>query len=366
MDYLYHEWSAPTADRDQALRSLEQIFQHLLLATGGDVEEALRWLEQLGQRHSLFREDLTPEDFRRHLLEQGEVEENPRGALKLTTKGEIRIRRDSLDLVFRGLARGGPGEHRTGTPGPGTQERLSETRAFQFGDDPGNLDWPRSVQNAIRRSGNPDFSLAEEDLEVFETDSSSSCATVIALDISHSMTLYGEDRITPAKRVALALVELIRTRYPRDELAVITFGDRAQEVEIPRIPYLQNGPYHTNTREALQLSAQILARKKQPNRQVFLITDGKPSALTEQDGRIYKNPMGLDTRIVNKTLEMGAVLRRKGVLVTTFMLTDDPYLVGFVEDFTRLNKGRAYYSRPDQLGSFLFVDYLRNRRRRVH
>jgi len=207
--------------------------------------------------------------------------------------------------------------------------------------------------------------VQEEDLCVFETEATSSCATVIAIDISHSMTLYGEDRITPAKQVSLALVELIRTRYPKDDISVVLFGDHAVEVPVPKIPYVSNGPYHTNTREALQLAGRILARKRQPNKQVFLVTDGKPSALTMEDGRLYKNPFGLDDAVVNKTTEEGANLRRRGVVVTTFMLTDDPYLVGFVEQFTRTNRGRAYYASADRLGSFVLVDYIRNRRGRV-
>jgi uncharacterized protein with von Willebrand factor type A (vWA) domain len=349
------------------LEQLYQLYQHLLLAAGGDVERALRWLQEVARRYQLMPADLSLEDLRQQLLRRGEVQPTPTGSLKLSRAGEVALRRDSLELVFRGLTRGssGVGEHRSGKPGEGTKERLSETRAYEFGDDPADLDWTGSVLGALQRSGSGNLELREEDLAVFETEATTSCATVIAIDISHSMTLYGEDRITPAKRVALALVELIRTRFRRDELAVVAFGDRAKEIPIPSIPYLQNGPYHTNTREALELAAGILARKKHPNRQILMITDGKPSALSER-GRLYKNPMGLDRRIVNKTLEMAAILRRKGVVVTTFMLTDDPYLVSFVEDFTRLNRGRAYYSRPDQLGSFLFVDYLRNRRRRVH
>ena len=347
---------------------MRNLYYQLLLAASGDVEQALEWLEQLGRRYRLFPQGFDLDAFRRWLQDEGEVEQTPGGGIRLSAGGEVALRRDSLERVFRGLSRAAPGEHRSPRSGSGSRERLSETRPFQFGDDLGDLDYRRSVGNAFLR--NPGVAglkgMQERDLEVFETEASTSCASVIALDISHSMTLYGEDRITPAKQVALALVELTRTRYPRDDLSVVTFGDRAAEVEIPRLPYLSNGPFHTNTREALELSAQILARKKHPNKQVILVTDGKPSCLTEPGGRLYKNPMGLDPRVVNKTLEMAAVLRRKDIRVTTFMLTDDPYLVQFVEEFTRINKGRAYYSRADQLGSFLFVDYLRNRRRRLH
>ncbi len=366
MDYQYLHWDPASATDKDLFRKLLDMYQHLLLATGGDAELSFAWLERIGDQYGLFRPDYGIDQFREELLKEGDVERVPTGGLRLSSKGEVRIRRDSLQRMFTGLARtGGTGEHRTGKAGPGVTERLSETRPYQFGDDVGEVNWNGSLQNRIRRDGQLHGSFREEDLEVFETETSTSCATVIAIDISHSMTLYGEDRITPAKRVALAMVELIRTRYPRDDISVIVFGDRAQEIEIPRIPYLTNGPFHTNTREGLELAAQILSRKKHPNRQIFLITDGKPSCLTE-NGRLYKNPMGLDRKVVNKTLEMAALLRRRHITVSTFMLTDDPYLVGFVEDFTKLNKGRAYYSSADQLGSFLFVDYLRNRRRRVH
>ena len=366
MDHRYLRFDPSSRDTEQLFSELERVFQQLVLMVGGDVEQALEWMEGLGKRHGWFDHGLSLEEFRRRLLDDGQIEEARGGELRLSSKGEIRIRRDSLARVFAGLTRTGTaGDHRTARAGAGLRERLPETRPFQAGDEVADLDWSASTKNVVRRTGDASLAFREDDLEVHETEATTSCATVIAIDISHSMTLYGEDRITPAKQVALALVELIRTRFPRDDISVLTFGDRAQLVEVPRILYLQNGPYHTNTREGLELAAQVLSRKKQPNKQVFLITDGKPSCLTER-GRLYKNPFGLDERVVNKTLEMAAVLRAKNIVVTTFMLTDDPVLVGFVEDFTKLNKGRAYYSRADELGSFLFVDYLRNRRRRVH
>ena len=179
------------------------------------------------------------------------------------------------------------------------------------------------------------------------------------------MILYGEDRITPAKRVALALCELITTRYPKDSLNVLLFGDAAKEVSMAEIPYLSAGPYHTNTKAGLELAREILRKKKQLNRQIFMLTDGKPSALTERNGEIYKNPFGLDRRIVNKTLEEADNCRRLGIPITTFMLTTDPLLVDFVDRFTKANRGRAYYSDLESLGSFVLVDYMRNKRRRV-
>jgi uncharacterized protein with von Willebrand factor type A (vWA) domain len=287
-----------------------------------------------------------------------------KGTLSLTPSGERALRTSSLDMVFGRLQRDSAGEHRVAAPGVGN-ERLPETRPWAFGDSLNLLDAPGTVSAAIRRGGLDELSFREEDLSVFETEHLSSCATVLLVDISHSMVLYGEDRFTPAKRVALALTELITTRYPKDELRVVLFGDDAREVPLSELPYCGVGPYHTNTRAGLRLARQILRRARQANRQILMLTDGKPSALTDEDGRIYKNPFGLDERIVNKTLDEAAACRRQGIAITTFMLTDEPALVDFVDRFTAINRGRAYYSQPDRLQSFVFVDYLRNRRRRV-
>jgi uncharacterized protein with von Willebrand factor type A (vWA) domain len=199
---------------------------------------------------------------------------------------------------------------------------------------------------------------------VNETEHQTQCATVLLVDVSHSMVLYGEDRITPAKKVALALAELIQTRYPKDSLDVCLFGDDATEVPVERLPYVGAGPYHTNTRAALQLAQRILLRKKHPNRQLFMITDGKPSAIHEE-GKLYKNPFGLDPKIVSRTLEEAAACRRNRIVITTFMLTKDPTLVDFVNKLTQVNRGRAYFSAVDDLAGSVFVDYLRNRKKRL-
>jgi uncharacterized protein with von Willebrand factor type A (vWA) domain len=242
-------------------------------------------------------------------------------------------------------------------------ERLPETRSWRFGDNLHHLDAGRSLQNALKRTQGR-LELSEEDLEVHETEHLTSCATVLAIDVSHSMILYGEDRITPAKKVALALTELITTKYPKDSLNVLLFGDRAERVDLSEIPSVDAGPYHTNTRDALRLARGILSRQRQPNRQIFMITDGKPSAITE-GGRVYKNPFGLDMKIVNKTLDEADLCRRQGVVVTTFMLATDPMLTDFVEKLTQVNRGRAYFASPYNLGEFILADYIRNRRRRV-
>jgi Ca-activated chloride channel homolog len=341
---------------------LLRLFNQLVLATGGDVEEAMDWMRYLQQQGHL-PEEIDLEQFFASLENQNLVGRDGEGSLQLTTGGERKIRRSAFEEIFSTLDKSGPGYHAVRASGEGI-ERLPETRPYSFGDDVHLLDSSRSLQNAFRRGQGDEFSLLEEDLEIHETEHLTSCATVVAIDISHSMILYGEDRITPAKTVALALTELITTKYPKDHLSVILFGDEAEQVFLSEIPYIQAGPYHTNTRDALQLSRSILARQKQPNKQIFLVTDGKPSAITE-NGRIYKNPFGLDMRIVNLTLEEADLCRRQKVVITTFMLATDTMLTQFVEKLTQINRGRAYFASPHNLGEFILADYIRNRRRRV-
>jgi uncharacterized protein with von Willebrand factor type A (vWA) domain len=341
---------------------LLRLFQHLLLAMGGDAEEAMEAMRHL-QREGILDPDLDLDAFFASLEEQRMLARDAGGRLTLTAAGERRIRRSAFEEIFAGLRKGAPGYHPTPATGEGA-ETLPETRPWAFGDDVHRLDARRSLENALRRTVG-ELALAEEDLEVHETEHNTACATVVAIDISHSMVLYGEDRITPAKKVALALTELITAKYPKDYLGVLLFGDRAQRIGLGELPYVQAGPYHTNTREALQLARAMLARQKQPNRQIFLITDGKPSAITE--GRsIYKNPFGLDLKIVNLTLEEVDACRRHGIVITTFMLATDPLLTDFVEKLTRINRGRAYFASPHDLGEFILADYIRNRRRRIH
>lgn len=221
------------------------------------------------------------------------------------------------------------------------------------------------MTNLFKRTGDIDGpDLREDDIRVYETEYQTSCATVLMIDVSHSMILYGEDRITPAKQVALALAELIKTKYPKDSLDVILFGDEAQRVSVRDIPYIQVGPFHTNTRAGLRLARQLLKRMRGTNKQIFMVTDGKPSALTMENGTIYKNSWGLDPMIVNKTLDEAVACRRDGIAISTFMVASDSWLVKFIEDLTKANKGRAFYTGLDGLGKDLMVDYVRNRRKR--
>jgi uncharacterized protein with von Willebrand factor type A (vWA) domain len=363
MRFDYSKWRGPRPEDVQFLKQLMEIYRNLLLQTGGDVDEALRWMEQFGREYGFFNERFGIADFKKMLERTGEVERTPRG-FKVTAKGEKRIRQDSLNEIFSTLQAGGAGDHRTPVAGKGG-ERLSETRAWQFGDSLSDLDPLGSVSNAVRNHGLDELRISEDDLEVFEQEHLSSCATVLMVDVSHSMILYGEDRITPAKKIALALVQLIQTRYPRDTLDVVLFGDDAVRVPLKDLFKIQAGPYHTNTKAGLQMARRLLESRKSVNRQIFMITDGKPSAIREL-GRLYKNPFGLDPKIVNKTLEEATACRRKRVTITTFMLATDYPLLEFVRRLTALNQGRLYETDPQNIGAYVFRDFVRNRRKRLH
>ncbi len=356
--FRYEKWDEELFRRLRQFAGLWKLFQHLLLQANGDVDRVFRHLKRL-QELGHLPASLDLGRFREKLGESRIIGDR-KGLTRLTPWGERMLRRGALHEVFHNLRRGAPGEHRTPRAGEGG-EPLPETRPYVFGEDLGALDLQRTMHNALRRTG-PALRLREEDLEVHETEHLTSCATVLLLDVSHSMVLYGEDRITPAKKVALAMTELIQTRYPKDDLHVCLFGDDAVEVDVRHLPYAGAGPYHTNTRAALLLAQRILLRKKHPNRQVFMITDGKPSAIHD-GGRLYLNPYGLDPKIVARTLEEAAACRRHRIVITTFMLTKEPDLVDFVNRLTRVNRGRAYFSSCDDLGDAVFVDYLRNRKK---
>jgi uncharacterized protein with von Willebrand factor type A (vWA) domain len=367
MHFQYSEWRDEQGKSRLTFEDLMRLLSQLLVKTSGDVGQALQWLTYLDSKHRLFEDrEQGIADFIEWLKRKGYIEERrgERNRFRLTARGGRRIRDDSLDQIFSSL-RKSPlgGNHDTPHNGAGI-ERLSETKPFRFGDQPSNLDFSATLSNAIRREGLDRIKIQEDDLEVYETEHQTTCATALMIDISHSMILYGEDRITPAKNVAMALAQLILTRYPKDSLHVLVFGDDAREVKVNDIPFIQVGPFHTNTKAGLELGRQILKRKKNVNRQIFMVTDGKPSAIFEY-GRIYKNPYGLDRKIVNKTLDEAVKCRREKIAITTFMIADDPWLVDFVNKLTEANRGRAYFSSLNELGQYMFVDYIRNRRRYV-
>ena len=281
----------------------------------------------------------------------------------MTKKTERSLRQKSLEEIFQGLEKGSIGRHKTSQTGQGL-ERQPETRLWSPGDDIGQIDSVGTMLNMLNHSSLESFNLQEYDLSVYETDHYTSVATVLLIDLSHSMILYGEDRITPAKKVAMALSELIITNYAKDSLDIVAFGNEAWEVAIEDLPYLKAGPYHTNTLQGLERARHILQRKKFANKQIFMITDGKPSCIIE-NGKLYKNSFGLDRKIVNKVLDEAVKCRRDKITINTFMIAKDPYLQRFVREMTEANKGKAYFSSLDNLGGYIFEDYMINRKRYI-
>ena len=340
------------------------LFLELLTYTSGDVAEALSWLTELDKQYQLTDKNYGLGDFIRDLQEKGYIKENnENGAMMMTSRSEQSIRKQSLDEVFGKLKKAGKGNHKTFYTGQG-DELSTDIRPFQFGDTADIINMTQSLQNAQIHHGVDDFKITEDDLEIQEREFKTQNATVLMIDISHSMILYGEDRITPAKKVAMALAELIRTRYPKDTLDIITFGDDAFPITVKELPYLQVGPFHTNTSAGLQLAMDLLRRRKTANKQIFMITDGKPTCLKE-GAEYYKNSFGLDRKIMNHVFSLAAQCRRLHIPITTFMIATDPYLQQFVREFTEINKGRAFYSSLNGLGEFIFEDYVRNRKKSV-
>ena len=370
-----------TAPDQSPFEKLFEIFQELITHTSGDVEEALDWLRELDKEYELTDEDYTIDDFIEDLKAKGylrvefdlgepqggegeEGDEQGGGTLSITAKMERMIRQRALDQIFGKIKRSGSGDHRTGKSGKG-DEHTGDFREFRFGDPLEHISMTESLKNAQLNHGLDEFSLSEGDLVVEDTQYKAQMSTVLMIDISHSMILYGEDRITPAKKVAMALAELITTRYPKDTLDILVFGNDAWPIPISDLPYLRVGPYHTNTVAGLQLAMDLLRRKRNTNKQIFMITDGKPSCLKLPNGDYYKNSVGLDEYIVEKCYAMAQQARKLHIPITTFMIAEDPYLMQFVREFTKANKGKAFYTGLKGLGEMIFEDYQRNRKKRI-
>jgi len=358
-----------TAPESSVFDRLLEIFTDVLTHTSGDFDEAIEWLRILDDEYKLTTPDYTIEDFIEDLKKKGYIREEikPDGSgtgIGLSAKMEQNIRKQALNQIFGNLGKSGNGNHKTNKSGIG-EDTTGEFRNYNFGDSVEKISITESLKNAQINNGIGDFLLTEEDLIVEDSIHQSQMSTVLMIDISHSMILYGEDRITPAKKVAMALAELITTRYPKDTLDIIVFGDDAWPVKIQELPYLQVGPYHTNTVAGLKLAMDILRRKRNTNKQIFMITDGKPSCIRESDGTYYKNSFGLDEYVVQKCYNMAAQARRLHIPVTTFMIAQDPYLQHFVSEFTAANQGKAFYTGLNGLGQMIFEDYESNRKKRI-
>ncbi|MFT5942311.1 MAG: Ca-activated chloride channel family protein [Sediminicola sp.] len=354
---------------------LFEIFKELITHTSGDVDEALDWLRELDKEYELTDENYTIEDFIEDLKAKGFLREEfedgggegtgeGNGDLSITAKMERVIRQAALDQIFGKLKRSGSGNHKTGKSGRG-DEHTGEFREYRYGDGLEHISMTESLKNAQINHGMDSFALSEDDLVVEDTQYKAQMSTVLMIDISHSMILYGEDRITPAKKVAMALAELITTRYPKDTLEILVFGNDAWPIPIKDLPYLKVGPYHTNTVAGLQLAMDMLRRRRNTNKQIFMITDGKPSCLRMPDGTYYKNSVGLDDYIVEKCYNMARQARKLHIPITTFMIAQDPYLTQFVRHFAEANNGKAFFTGLKGLGEMIFEDYEQNRRKRL-
>lgn len=347
---------------------LFDVFKELITHTSGELDEAIEWLDTLDKEYKISDDDYTMDDFLEDLKKRGyirnEIKPDGKGRMALTAKTERAIRKGALEQIFGKIKKKGAGSHETNKSGQG-DEFTGDLREYQFGDSLDKISITESLKNAQINNGIGNFSLTENDLVVEDTQHKAQMSTVLMIDISHSMILYGEDRITPAKKVAMALAELITSRYTKDTLDILVFGNDAWTISVKDLPYLNVGPYHTNTVAGLQLAMDLLRRKRNTNKQIFMITDGKPSCLKMPDGTYYKNSNGLDSFIVEKCYNMAAQARKLHIPITTFMIAHDPYLQSFVENFTASNKGKAFYTGLKGLGEMIFHDYETNRKKRI-
>jgi Ca-activated chloride channel family protein len=384
-DYLldsgYYDPFTRFQDLDHTLDDLREALRRVLQA-GDFVDESMRQkIEQLaaeGKLDELIDKLMQRMEQENYISPSGP--RNPTQASDLNgqvgeVSGEVRFEVTDKSLDFLGfktlrdlmgsLGKSNYGRHDTRHWATGI-EASGASQRYEFGDTL-NLDAPTTLASAISREGlGLPLNLEYEDLHVHQCEYQSSCATVVMLDCSHSMILYGEDRFTPAKRVAMALSHLIRTQYPGDSLSLVLFHDSAEELPVSHLARVKVGPWHTNTREGLRVAQRVLARQRKDMKQIVMITDGKPSALTLPDGRIYKNPYGLDPLVVSETLEEVARCKRSNIMINTFMLASDFGLVQFVHKVSQMCRGKAYFTTPATLGQYLLMDYMQGKSRTIH
>ena len=357
------------AEDQSPFDKLFEIFKELITFTSGDFDETINWMKELDKEYNLTNEDYTIDDFVEDLKKKGYIKQkiDPKGSTEttLSAKTEQALRKKALNQIFGKIKKTGKGNHKTKKQGLG-DEPSGELRDYTFGDSLDKISITESIKNAQLNNGIDHFQLFEKDLVVEESFHKSQMSTVLMVDISHSMILYGEDRITPAKKVAMALTEFIKTRYPKDSIEVIVFGNDAWPIKIKDLPYLKVGPYHTNTVAGLGLAMDLLRRKRNSNKQIFMITDGKPSCVNMKDGTYYKNSNGLDPFITNQCYAMAQQARRLHIPITTFMIAKDPFLMEFIQKFTEANKGKAFYTGLQNLGEMIFEDYESNRKKRIN
>jgi len=347
---------------------MEQLMENPNVSENQQLRELIdRLIERLAQENFINTQppQVTPPPEQTPGGQIGRDQPNVNARFEITDKAIDFLGFKTLKDLLASLGKSSFGRHDTRDLATGI-ESGGVSKPYEFGDTM-NLDIGETLFSAVRRNGaKVPIDIGYSDLMVHQCEYQSSCATVLMLDCSHSMILYGEDRFTPAKRVALALAHLIRTQYPGDSLHCVLFHDSAEEIPLGKLARVQVGPYYTNTREGLRMAQRILNRQKKDMRQIVMITDGKPSALTLEDGRIYKNAFGLDPLVVTQTLEEVTKCRRSGILINTFMLASDYSLVHFVQKVTELCRGKAYFTTPYTLGQYLLMDYVQKKTRHIH
>jgi Ca-activated chloride channel homolog len=344
---------------DEELR--EQIEQ---MQMDGKLDDLIEQLIERMQQEDYISID-EPHDPSQASTQGGQTGEGQQAKFEITDKSLDFLGFKSLRNLLGSLGKSSFGRHDTRDLATGI-EASGSSKTYEFGDTL-NLDITATLSNAIQREGLAvPLNIEYSDLQVHQCEYQSSCATVLMLDCSHSMILYGEDRFTPAKKVAMALSHLIRTQYPGDSLSLVLFHDSAEEVPLSQLARVKVGPYYTNTREGLRMAQRILQRQRKDMKQIVMITDGKPSALTLEDGRIYKNAFGLDPLVVSQTLEEVSKCKRAGVLINTFMLASDYGLVQFVQKVTEMCRGKAYFTTPYNLGQYLLMDYMSRKTKTIH
>ncbi len=338
------------------------------MAGNGELEELIEQLIERMEQENFVTFDRSQQGEQQpgHISNRpGQAGHETQAHFQVTDKGLDFLGYKTLRDLLGSLGKASFGRHDTRELATGV-EISGGSRLYEFGDTM-NLDATATLSSALAREGlSLPLNLEYADLHVHQSEYQSSCATVVMLDCSHSMILYGEDRFTPAKRVAMALSHLVRTQYPGDTLSLVLFHDSAEELPLSQLARAQVGPYYTNTREGLRLSQRILARQRKDMKQIVMITDGKPSALTLPDGRIYKSAFGLDPLVVHETLEEVARCKRSGIMINTFMLASDPGLVQFVQRVTAMCKGKAYFTTPETLGQYLLMDFLSRKMKTIH
>ncbi len=332
----------------------------------GTLEDLIEQLIERMQQEDFISIEDPPDDPSRSSSAGGQLGDNPQQAkFEITDKSLDFLGFKALRDLLGSLGKSSFGRHDTRDMATGI-EASGSSKPYEFGDTL-NLDITATLSNAIQRDGlDLPLNIEYSDLQVHQCEYQSSCATVVMLDCSHSMILYGEDRFTPAKKVAMALSQLIRTQYPGDSLSLVLFHDSAEEVPLSQLARVKVGPYYTNTREGLRMAQRILQRQRKDMKQIVMITDGKPSALTLEDGRIYKNAFGLDPLVVSETLEEVSKCKRAGILINTFMLASDYGLIQFVQKVTQMCRGKAYFTTPYTLGQYLLLDYMTRKTRTIH